>query len=117
MVSTVGVESREADVPRLAELDPVSLKRKKSLSLSFRLWSIRMLVELSEAALDQLPIYSANPFPKSGPFGTGKAFRAGWSAAAPGVFVPVQSPVAPRRQLSGTSLIVAACGAVRRSPS
>jgi hypothetical protein len=50
-------------VPRVAELEPVSLNRKKSLNLSFTTWSNRTLVELIELGLDQLPMYWAMPLP------------------------------------------------------
>ena len=68
------------NAPRVAELEVVSLKRKKSLSLSFTTWSNRTLVEFSEPGLDQLPMYWAIPFAASSiPFGLGRgnAFSAG----------------------------------------
>src|SRR5271157_5693051 len=81
-----------ANAPRVVELEPVSLNRKKSLNLSLTTWSNRTLVEFSELGLDQPAMYWANPFcswpvggqvgsvagshgtKTSGPFGTGKAF-------------------------------------------
>src|SRR6266851_8727863 len=94
--------------PRLAELDPVSANRKKSLSLSFTTWSNRTLVESMELGLDQLATYCAKPFAvSSGPLGTGKAFNTGCNAAGADA----------RIATSGTKLIEAGCGLVKRKPS
>src|SRR5260370_36529845 len=95
-----------AYVDRLAELDPVSPNRKKSLNLSFTTWSNRTVVESSEPGLDQLAINCAKPFAvSSGPLGIGNAFNTGLRGAG----------AAARKAASGTKLIEAGCGLVKRS--
>src|SRR6266849_1035125 len=97
-----------AYVARAAEYEAVSLNRKKSLSLSFTTWSSRALVELIELGLDQVPINCAKPFAvSSGPLGTGKAFNTGLRGVAAAALIAA----------SGTKLIEAGCGLIRRSTS
>src|SRR5207245_5675139 len=105
-----GMPKPPGAVPRAEALDPVSLNRKKSLSLSLTTWSNRTLVESSELGLDQLPLNSAQPSPKSCPLGTGKAFNTGCSSAGAGLSLPVQVAACPRKQRFGTPKIAAGCG-------
>src|SRR5437660_10979173 len=95
-----GMPKPPGAVPRAEALDPVSLNRKNSLSLSLTTWSNRTLVESSEAGLDQLPLYSAQTSQKSCPLGTGKAFNMGCITEGFGMSVHVSSVVPREQQLA-----------------
>src|SRR6267154_4115970 len=122
-MSILGVSDIVGD-PRVAELEDVSLNRKKTLNLLFTRWSTRTLVESIEPGLDQVPMNWPNPFAASSSplgLGSGNALIAGRSALPAGI-LPAPGPdvghgAIPLMQRSGTGLAVAACGAVSRNPS
>src|SRR5437868_11873589 len=85
MVFTEGLLPRLIVPPRDPALEPVSLNRKNSFSLSLTTWSNRTLVESSELLFVQLAIYCAvlsDGLSIPPGVGKGKAFKTGWSTGS-----------------------------------